>query len=86
MTASELKKQVETARPDSKFFSRENMRAFGDTMRNYGVRSATVVTNLGETVECWELWRKRPVKEGLKGAAYFDKQSFRQVFPKRQEV
>ena len=42
MTASELKKQVKKHNPESHFFDRETMKAFGDTMRNYGVRMAEV--------------------------------------------
>lgn len=70
MTAAELKYQVERGE-DHFFFTRETMRFFGDTMRNYGVRDAG---NL------WELYRKHPVKQGLDSSAYFDKQTYSQVF------
>lgn len=42
MTPSELKYHVSRTNEDSHYFDRKTMRAFGDTMRNYGVRSATV--------------------------------------------
>lgn len=66
MTASELKSKVEAA--GSLFFHAHNMRRHGDTMRNYGVR---------DVGDCWELWRKRPVKNGKFMSAYFDKDTFR---------
>lgn len=56
------------------FFKRETMRFFGDTMKNYGLRSYDEST--------WELYRKRPVKHGLKSSAFFDKDTFNQVFGK----
>jgi hypothetical protein len=73
MTPSELKYQHETAHPDTHFFDRKTMKFFGDTMKNYGVVPCG---------ECWELYRKRPVKNGLKDSAYFDKRDFRRVFCK----
>jgi hypothetical protein len=94
MNASELKYQLEARNTETHFFSRENMKFAGDTMRNYGVRSATIRTNYnaageyvgkdgGIDMEVWELYRKRPVKHGLQSSAYFDKQTFVQVFPAR---
>ena len=80
MNASELKYQVEQAGHESHFFDRKTMRFFGDTMHNYGVRPATITTYAGETVEAWELCRRRPVKHGLKTSAYFDKRTFARVF------
>lgn len=44
MNASELKYRVETAEHAPHFFTRRTMNFFGDTMRNYGVRSATITT------------------------------------------
>ncbi len=79
-TASELKHQVEYHNPQSKFFTRNNMRFAGDTMRNYGVRSTTIENSYGELVEVWELYRRKPVKYGLQKSAYFCKTTFRQVF------
>lgn len=66
-TASDLKYYVEHAGREPHFFTRETMKFFGDTMRNYGVRSAG---------DCWELYRRRPVKHGLSNSAFFDKQTF----------
>lgn len=80
MTPSELKYHVE--QKGSNFFSRDSMRFFGDTMKNYGVCSASVETYDG-IVECWELYRRRPVKHGLNSSAYFSKSDFSRVFPKR---
>lgn len=92
MNASELKAKVEEAGHEPYFFSRKTMRAFGDSMRNYGVRSAVIVSEFnadgnyvgkeGESVEVWELYRKRSVEGGLSGSAYFRKDKFSQVFPK----
>lgn len=88
MNASELKYHVEQT--GSNFFSRDSMRFFGDTMRNYGVRSATVKTHYDEqdnytedgiTIEVWELYRRHPVKHGLTKSAYFDKKTFCRVYP-----
>lgn len=91
MTPSELKYHVENSADESHFFSRKSMSFAGDTMRNYGVRSASVVTNYnaagdyvckdGMAVECWELYRKRPVKHGLQSSAYFAKDGYGRIFP-----
>lgn len=77
MTPSELKASVIEHNPESHYFDRNTMKFFGDTMRNYGVRTALVKDN----VECWELYRKRPVNNGLHGSVYFDKITFKRVFP-----
>lgn len=71
MTPSELKREVEQTPSERFFFTPEAMRFFGDTMSNYGVRSA------GKN---WELYRKRPVKHGQKGSTYFDKKTFKRVW------
>lgn len=93
MNASELKFKVETRGSDSHFFSRRTMRFFGDTMKNYGVRAVSVVTaydaagsyagKAGITVQCWELYRKHPVKHGLRESAYFAQDDYRRVYPAR---
>jgi hypothetical protein len=75
MNAQELKYQYEQANPGGHYFDRSTMKGFGDTMRNYGVITATV-----NGKDVWELYRKRPVKHGLFSSAYFDKQTFKQVF------
>lgn len=82
MTKSELKAKVEAT--GSYFFTRQTMKFFGDTMSNYGVKSKPVMVNnsLGEAVECWELYRKYPVKHGLRNSAYFNTKTFERVHPK----
>lgn len=62
MTPSKLKYHVEQADPDTNFFNRRTMMFFGDTMKNYGVRSAVVDTYSEQGVEVWELYRRRAVK------------------------
>ena len=91
MTPSDLKHEIESRRPESRFFSRENMRFLGDTMRNYGVRKTAIKTDYNaegnytgrptESVDVWELFRKRPVKCGVKSSAFFACDDFRRVFP-----
>lgn len=95
MSPSELKYNVQTKNTESHHFDRSSMKFFGDTMANYGVRSAEVVTNYdangdwvgvdgGVTVQAWELYRKRAVKHGLKGSVYFDKDTFKRVYPVKE--
>lgn len=84
MTAYELRRCVESRGTKTHFFSRENMRFAGDTMRNYGVRRAKIRTYSGEVVECWDLYRRRPVKYGLRTSAYFSAETFAQVFSLRE--
>ncbi len=69
MTPAELKYLTEET--ESHFFTRSTMKFFGDTMRNYGVRSAG---------DYWELYRKKPVKHGLHKSAYFDKKTLNRVY------
>jgi hypothetical protein len=74
MTKSELRQRVmETG---SHFFDRSTMRFFGDTMANYGVLKNPVDIN---GVQCWVLYRRKPVKHGLCSSAYFDCQTFKRV-------
>lgn len=68
MTPYELKRKYKEAHPDNYFFTRNNMKFAGDTMRNFGVRDAGTH---------WELYRKKPVLFGGLSAFYFDKQTFR---------
>jgi hypothetical protein len=81
MNASELKYQIEQTGREQYFFDRKTMRFFGDTMRNFGVRSATVTGFDGKPVECWELYRRRAVKHGNDKSAYFSKADYRRVHP-----
>ena len=80
-TASDLKFELERLHPDSMYFARENMKFFGDTMRNYGVRQPRkIVDIMGEERMAYELYRKRPVKNGLARSAFFDSETLLQVF------
>lgn len=89
MNASELKYEVE--KTGSNFFSRESMKFFGDSMKNYGVRKTTVQSNYDENdnytdngvmVEVYELYRRRAVKHGLTKSAYFHAVTFQRVYPR----
>ena len=71
MTPSNLKQQHELHNPDSFYFTQESMKFFGDTMKNYGVRSH------GDNT--WELYRKAPVNHGLNSSTYFYKSNFKKV-------
>lgn len=77
-TASELRYDVEKSGNCPYFFTRKTMRFFGDTMRNYGVRSKPIKIQEsdGNIVECWVLYRRRPVNHGLKADTYFCTSSF----------
>ena len=72
MTPSELKYQSRDATPH--FFNRSAMKFFGDTMKNYGVRSNAI-----DGIEVWELYRKRPVMHGLQNSHYFRKDNFKTI-------
>jgi hypothetical protein len=80
ITASDLKYQHELSQGGN-FFSRASMKFFGDTMGNYGVRAATVTVKRsnGELVECYELYRRKPVKCGLWDSAYFSCSTFERI-------
>lgn len=80
-TAAQLRAAHETAVPESLFFTRNNMAFAGDTMGNFAVASdpVTFATYSGELVTCWRLYRRRPVKHGLRGSFYFDCETFRQI-------
>lgn len=72
MTKSKLRKNVKAT--GSHHFDPETMEFFGDTMANYGVRTATI-----KGAEVWELYRSYPVRNGLHNSAYFSKQTFKKV-------
>jgi len=82
MNKTELKANVTAT--GSHFFDRDSMKFFGDTMKNYGVRSAQVETWTQGIVDCWELYRIHPVKHGLKTSAYFRKDNFEKVSKKEE--
>jgi hypothetical protein len=70
MNASQLKYNHESLNPNSYYFTRDSMRFFGDTMRNYGVKDKGTY---------FELYRKNPVKHGMRQSAYFDKLLFKRI-------
>jgi len=78
---SDLKWHVEQAGDEPFFFTRETMRFWGDSMKNYGLRSNVTVETRNGPVACFELYRKRPVKHGLDSSAFFNAQTFTRVFP-----
>lgn len=61
---SQLKGFIENAAPF--FFSPKAMRFFGDTMRNYGIVKHKTKEGL-----IIELYRKKPVKNGLAGSTFW---------------
>lgn len=69
MSPSELKYQHELLNPNSLFFSKDTMKFFGDTMKNYGVRTVG---------DYYELYRKKPVNGNLTNSHYFHKVTFAQ--------
>ena len=74
MNVYELKEKLDAR--GSKYFNRESMKFFGDKMSNYGVETAIIESWSGDMVECWELYRKKPVKHGNQGSAFFCKETF----------
>ena len=78
MTASELKENVH-ANGNPYFFTHKTMKFFGDTMRNYGVRSAKIDQQDEKNIDAWELYRRKPVKMGLWSSAYFRKDNFHKI-------
>ena len=58
---------------EANFFHPEALSFFGDTMENYGVRKETVVQKWNGTTpfQCWELYRRSPVKNGIQSSAFF---------------
>ena len=62
------------------------MKAFGDTMRNYGVRMTEIgIDNAFDqdgrrvVANVWELYRRRPVNDGLNSSAFFAMDDFRLI-------
>lgn len=74
MTASELKNKIVATGKAPFFFTRNNMKFAGDTMKNFGVRSTEY-----NGVECWELYRKHPTIKGFSGSFYWNKETFTRV-------
>jgi len=78
-TSYDLRSFVESFNPNSKYFTRGAMKFFGDTMRNYGVRRVHGVCFSGFPVNVFELYRRKPVKNGLQRSAYFCPCTFKQL-------
>lgn len=90
MTPSELKYHVEQSNDDSKFFSRENMKFAGDTMKNFGVHQNVVPVGVTyengictefKSVKVWELYRKNATRKGFGGSFYFNRVDYTRVYP-----
>ncbi len=82
MTPSQLKQKVESSGNEQHYFTRSSMKFFGDTMKNYGCKSAVIDTRTENSVHVWELCRKNPVKHGLQSSTYFNKKNFKREFIK----
>lgn len=89
MNPSTLKRLYIENNPSGHFFDKDAMHYFGDTMKNYGVRSASLqVRMIGngyeykKPVDCWELYRKFPVKNGLKDSVFFRKDNLKILLSK----
>jgi len=80
MNPSELKAKVEDT--GSFFFTQKTMKFFGDRMSNYGVRKVKMDTDSEKDIECWELWRRKPVNGGLTSSAYFNAKTFKREWLK----
>lgn len=74
MKSETLARKYKEKNPRGHFFDPKTMRFFGDTFENYGVR---------ELEKYYELFRKKPVKNGLKSSAYFDKETFKRAHPQK---
>ena len=77
MTPVKLKDLYLRNNPAGRFFDKDTMRFFGDTMLNFKVRDAGKVKTMTgsgiEEAEAWELLRKKP-RKGLHGhCAFFRK-------------
>lgn len=70
----ELKYRIEESTGRKNFFNPGTMRFFGDTMRNYGVRTLKIGDD-----EIFELYRKKPVNGGLFTSRYFNSKDYRIV-------
>lgn len=73
-TSSQLKALHLTAQPDSKYFDKETMKFFGDTMSNLKVSKVWAVTRDGFRVQVFELRRERATHKGAPAGviAYFN--------------
>ncbi|WII71766.1 hypothetical protein QJS83_14975 [Bdellovibrio sp. 22V] len=78
-TSSQLKSLHLEAQPDSKYFDRDTMKFFGDTMSNFAVSKDVVETNDGDRIAVYELRRKAKTHKGAPAGivAFFDMNGFR---------
>jgi LSD1 subclass zinc finger protein len=81
ITPSKLKALILAKYPDNLFFSHDNMRFAGDTMKNFGVRSVMLLVE-GEEVPHWELYRKQPTSKGAKLSNFFNKETLKRYSTK----
>lgn len=70
MKVAELKRLYKQAEPEGQYFSPTMMSHFGDTSRNYGVRSKVMIPG---TEPVWELYRRKPVAQGRAYSTFFSK-------------
>jgi hypothetical protein len=82
-TVYDLKRAVDET--GNNYFKRSGMKFFGDTMKNYGLRTVEFKDNRGQPRKAYELYRRKPVHRGIETSVYFDMDSFKRVFPKRGE-
>lgn len=73
-TSSQLKSLHLEAQPDSKYFDRDTMKFFGDTMSNLKVSKVWALTGDGVRIQAYELRRERDTHKGAPAGhmAYFD--------------
>lgn len=81
ITASQLAARHEAWNPETRMFSRENMKFAGDTMGNFYVPVNTVKVrkHTGEVIECWELQRRRATVKGFSSSFYFCAKTYAKV-------
>lgn len=67
------------------YFSKGTMRFFGDSRSNYRVTRNTVnIETRDGIIECFELCRKKPVKNGLHSPTYFNVDTMKVEFLKEE--
>jgi len=91
ISMTSLQSLVGNSEDDSYFFSRNSMKYFGDRISNFGVRDGGRVLveyddagnyfKGGFLIDAWELYRRKPVKSGLKDSSYFNKLTGNRLFP-----
>ena len=63
------------------YFTPSTMRLFGDTVANYYIPKKLVLIETweGDKIPCYELQRRKPVKEGRDESAYFSCTTFKSI-------